>query len=224
MTARPAPRRLPYALLATHSALAADLLRWVLRRGPHGVGDGDVPVAYAPAQSATMYGLFGAAVVETTALALLIPWPLAHALTLAVDLWGCFLVLALHASCVVRPHVVGADGSLRLRHGALLDVRLSAAAVAAVRADRRYPDGGLAVPAADGTADLAVGGTTTVRVELTGPLPYARPLGRAAEARAFRFHAEDAAAAVAALRAAAPRTGPARDGTDDGAERIHTEP
>ncbi len=65
---------------------------------------------------------------------------------------------------MVRPHVVGADGSLRLRYGALLDIRV---------------------------------------VELTEPVCFVRPLGKTAEARAFRFYAEDPAAVVTALRAGA---------------------
>jgi hypothetical protein len=32
-----------------------------------------------------------------------------------LDLWGVYFMLGLFASFVVRPHVIGADGSLRLR-------------------------------------------------------------------------------------------------------------
>ncbi|MGW0854008.1 hypothetical protein [Streptomyces sp. NPDC002690] len=188
--------------LAGHqAALAADLQRWATRRGPQGVGEGDHPVAYAPAQAATLYGLLFVCVVETVALAVVIPWPVVHAVALVLDLWGCCFLLALHASCVVCPHVIGADGSLRLRFGALLDVRVPADRVASVRLERRFPAGRPASVDEYGTADIAVGGQTTVTVELTEPLGYARALGRRAEARVFRFYADDPVSAVAALRA-----------------------
>ncbi|MGW5236241.1 hypothetical protein ACWEQU_29115 [Streptomyces nodosus] len=194
----PAPVR---RLIAHEFSLAAGLLRWVSRRGPQGVRAGDLPVPYAPAQAATLYGLLFVCVVETVALAFLIPWPVVHVIALVVDVWGCFLVVALHASCVVRPHVVGADGSLRLRYGALLDIRIPADRIASVRCDRRFPEAGPGTADKNGIAQLAVGGQTTITVELTEPVGYTRVLGRPAEARVFRFYADDPAPAVAALRA-----------------------
>jgi hypothetical protein len=117
----PAPVR---RLTAHEFFLSTSLLRWVTRRGPHGVRDGDLPVGYASAQAPVMYGFLFVSVVETVALGYLIPWPAVRAVVLVLDLWGCYFILALHASCVVRPHVVGADGSLRLRYGAVLDIRV----------------------------------------------------------------------------------------------------
>ncbi|MFE7979435.1 hypothetical protein [Streptomyces shenzhenensis] len=193
----------PVRRLAAHElVLSASLLRWVFRRGSHGVRDGDLPVRYAAGQTAVMFGFLFVGVVETVALALLIPWPVVHAVTLVLDIWGCYFVLALHASCVVRPHVIGADGSLRLRYGALVDIRIPADRIASVRLERKFPESRLAAVDENGVADLAVGGQTTVTVELTEPVRYVRVLGRPAKARAFRFYADDAAPAVAALRAA----------------------
>ncbi|RMB85236.1 hypothetical protein [Streptomyces shenzhenensis] len=203
----------PVRTLAAHElVLSASLLRWVFRRGSHGVRDGDLPVRYAAGQTAVMFGFLFVCVVETVALALLIPWPVVHAVTLVLDIWGCYFVLALHASCVVRPHVIGADGSLRLRYGALVDIRIPADRIASVRPDRKFPESRLAAVDENGVADLAVGGQTTVTVELTEPVRYVRVLGRPAEARAIRFYADDAAPAVAALRAAGTnRTADAAD-------------
>lgn len=197
----PAPVR---KLIAHEFFLSTSFLRWVTRRGPHGVRDGDLPVPYAPGQTAVMYGFLFVCVVETVALAFLIPWPVVHAVTLVLDIWGCYFVIALHASCVVRPHVIGADGSLRLRHGALLDIRIPADRIASVRLDRKYPDGKLAAVDENGVADVAVAGQTTVTVELNEPVRYVRALGKPAEARTFRFYAENPAPAVAALRAHGP--------------------
>ncbi|WP_393101325.1 hypothetical protein [Streptomyces sp. LN325] len=95
---------------------------WVLRRR-HQVPDDARAVAYTGPQTAMMYGLLFVSFIETTLLALVIPWPLVHAVLLVVDVYGVVLLLALHAGCVVRPHVVGPDGSLRLRYGALFDLR-----------------------------------------------------------------------------------------------------
>ncbi|MGW3201207.1 hypothetical protein ACWDBD_43005 [Streptomyces sp. NPDC001118] len=188
-------------LISHEIALATSFLRWVTRRGPHGVRSGDHPVPYAPGQTATLYGLLFVCIVETVALAYLIPWPVVHAATLVLDIWGCYFLLALHASCVVRPHVIGADGSLRLRYGALLDIRIPADHIASVNLDRRFPNGKLAAADESGVAEVAVGGLTTVTVELTEPVRYVRVLGKHAEARAFRFYADDPVSAVAALRA-----------------------
>jgi hypothetical protein len=174
------------------------LVLWVLRRR-HQVPDGALAVAYTGPQTATMYGLLFVCVIETVLLALVIPWPLVHAILLVVDVYGMVMVLSLHAACVVRPHVVGSDGSLRIRYGALFDLYVPAATVAAARVERRYPDGGLMQLSADGVLDLAVGNQTTVTVELTEPVEFVRPLGARGFARALRFHADDPYETVAAL-------------------------
>ncbi|NSC25438.1 hypothetical protein FM076_31525 [Streptomyces albus subsp. chlorinus] len=188
-------------LIVHEITLSAGFLRWVTRRGPHGVRDGDLPVPYASGQAATMYGFLFVCVVETAALAFLIPWPAVHAVTLVLDVWGCYVLIALHASCVVRPHVIGADGSLRLRYGALLDIRVPADRIASAHLERHFPDGRRAAAEESGLTELAVAGQTTVTVHLTEPVRYTRVLGRPAEARVFRFYADDPASAVAALRA-----------------------
>lgn len=173
---------------------------WVLRRR-HRIPEGARPFSYTEPQTGMMYVLLFVSVVETLVLALVIPWPLVHAILFVVGVYGIVLVLALHAACVTRPHLVEADGSLRLRYGALFDLRVPAAAVSAARVERRFPDGGGLVRVdGDGTLDLAVGGRTTVTVELTEPVEFVRPLGRRGSARTLRFHADDPLAAVAALR------------------------
>lgn len=181
------------------------LALWVLRRR-HGVPEGALPVPYTGPQTAMMYGLVFVSVVETVMLALLVPWPVVHRILLVLDVYGVLLVLALHAGCVTRPHVVGADGSLRVRYGALFDLRIPAASIAAVRVERRFPQGRLVQLDSDGVLDLAVGGQTTVAVELTAPLGFVRAFGGCGEAVVVRFHADDPRAVVAALTRA--RTGP----------------
>ncbi|OPF71301.1 hypothetical protein VT50_0234065 [Streptomyces antioxidans] len=195
--------------LLRHEARALHSLgMWALRRR-HQIPEGALAVAYTGPQTAMLYGMVFVSVIETVALALLVPWPVVHAITLVVDVYGVVLVLALHAACVVRPHVVGSDGSLRIRYGALFDLRVPAAAIAAARVDRRYPDARLVRLGPDGVLDLAVGGQTTVTVELTEPVTFVRPLGRRGVARTLRFHADDPREAVAVLTRA--RTGVAPD-------------
>lgn len=183
---------------------------WVLRRR-HAVPEGALAAPYTGPQTAMMYGLLFVSVVETVMLALLIPWPVVHRILLVVDVYGVLLVLALHASCVVRPHVVGADGSLRIRYGALFDLRVPAAAIASVRVERRYPEGKSLRLHPDGVLDLAVGGQTTVTVELTAPAGFVRPLGGRGQAHAVRFHADDPRSVVAALTPVRTAPSPSRD-------------
>ncbi|WP_137235208.1 hypothetical protein [Streptomyces sp. BPSDS2] len=180
---------------------------WVVRRR-HRIPEGALPVPYTEPQTGVMYAFAFVSVLETVVLALVIPWPLVHAILLVVDVYGVVVVLAIHAACVTRPHVVEADGSLRLRYGALFDLRVPAAAIAAARVDRRFPGGGLVRVDEDGTLDLAVGSQTTVTVELTEPVEFVRPLGRRGSARTLRFNADDPRAAVAALVKPAPTPAP----------------
>ncbi|MFB7174197.1 hypothetical protein ACFCYM_25765 [Streptomyces sp. NPDC056254] len=186
-------------LLRHELRAGASLGRWVLRR-KHGVRPGDLAAGYTGPQTAMMYGMVFVSVVETFALALLIPWPAVHRAVLVVDVYGIVLLLGLHASCVTRPHVVGADGSLRIRYGALFDLAVPPDAVASVRVDRRYPEGRLVALSEDGVLDLAVGSQTTVTLELNRPLTFVRPLGARAAARTIRFHADDPRALVTTLR------------------------
>ncbi|MEW2141086.1 hypothetical protein AB0892_31585 [Streptomyces sp. NPDC005409] len=177
----------------------ASLGRWV-RRGTHGVRPGDLAAAYTGPQTAMMYGMLFVMVIETVGLALLIPWPAVHRMILVLDLYGVVLVLALHAACVTRPHVVRPDGSLRIRYGALFDLAVPPDAIASVRVDRRYPEGGLITLHEDGVLDLIVGSQTSVTLKLNRPLPFTRPLGASEKAHTIRFHADDPRALVSALR------------------------
>jgi hypothetical protein len=197
--------RITLRLVRHELTLYTSVLRWLARRPPHGVSAaaGDTPVPYAGGQWFVICLFFFVSVVETVALAFLIPWPLVHSIVLVVDLWGIFVIVALQAACVVRPHVIGADGSLRVRFGALLDIRVPADRVAAARTERRFPGSGLLRLDEDGSVDLPVGGQTNLTIELTEPVPFVRPLGRPARARVLRVYADEPGPALAALKAAA---------------------
>ncbi|WP_420080946.1 hypothetical protein ACN6AT_25155 [Streptomyces sp. JL4002] len=186
--------------LLRHELKAGVSLGWWALRRTHGVRPGDLAAAYTGPQTAVMYGMVFVSVVETVALAFLIPWPAVHRVVLALDVYGILLVLALHAACVSRPHVVRPDGSLRIRYGALFDLAVPPDAVASVRVERRYPEGRLVTLSEDGVLDLIVGSQTTVTLELNRELDFTRPLGARGRARTVRFHADDPRAVVTALR------------------------
>ncbi|MFF2013545.1 hypothetical protein ACFVWY_31395 [Streptomyces sp. NPDC058195] len=185
--------------LAGHELRALHSLALWVRGRLHAVPEGALAAAYTGPQTAMMYGLLFVSVVETVMLALLIPWPVVHAVALVLDVYGVLFVLSTHAACVTRPHVVGADGALRLRYGARFDLRIPAGTVTAARVERRFPEGVSVGADADGVLDVMVGGQTTVTVELARPVEFVRPMGRRGQAHSVRFHADDPAAVVAAL-------------------------
>jgi hypothetical protein len=190
-------------LMVHEVRLFTSTLRWLAFRR-HGVRAGDAAVPYASGGAAVLFAFAYVSAIETVVLGFIIPWPVVREIVLGIDIWGVYFIIAVYASTVVRPHVVPADGSLRLRYGALLDIRIPAEDIAAVRLERRSARGKLAAVDADGYADLSQAGQTTVTVQLTQPVTFTRPLGKPACARAFRFYAADPAAAVAAIRGRVP--------------------
>ncbi|EPH42197.1 hypothetical protein ABT390_03260 [Streptomyces aurantiacus] len=186
------------------------LALWAARRR-HGIGAGARPAAYTGPQTALLFGFGFVAVVETVVLALIVPWPAVHAAFLFVDVYTVVQIVALHAACVTRPHVAGADGSLRVRYGQFLDLRIPAADILRARVDRRYPEGRNVQVHDDGTLDVSVGSQTTVTVELVRPVGFVRPMGLRARARVVRLHADDPRALVDALTPERTAPSPAPD-------------
>ena len=127
------------------------------------------------------------------------PWDLLSDVLLVLGVWGVLVVLGVPASLAVHPHVVGPAG-LRVRHGARLAVDVPWEAVAAVRRTRRSRDG-RTVQVDGGTLHVVVANQTTVEVDLARPVPVTLPDGRAVRVSGLRFHADDAAGLVAAVRA-----------------------
>ncbi|MCC3772504.1 hypothetical protein [Streptomyces sp. UNOC14_S4] len=180
----------------------AGLWLWLTRRrdGVGVGGDGGARgFGYAGAQASTVYGLVFVCVVETVGMSL---WtasmgmPVLHWTVLVLDVYTVLLALGYHAAGVARPHTVGPEG-LRVRHGALLDVRIPAGLVADVRRELRFPAGST-VP--DDVLDVPVAAQTSLTVELAAPVAVTRLLGRPREVRTVRCHADDPHALVAAVR------------------------
>ncbi|MGW1376387.1 hypothetical protein ACWD6P_19235 [Streptomyces sp. NPDC002446] len=212
--------------LAAHEARWLVSLGWWVARRRIGVAPGDLAVPYAAAQAAIVYGLTFVCAVETAGMHVLLDGaPAAQAVLLVVDVYTVLMMLGFQAAAVTRPHVLGA-GVLRLRDGARRELRIPLERIASVRYDLRFSKETKAKGGAGaGLVELPVGGQTSVTVELAEPVEAVRLLGQRETVRTVRFHADDARAAVAALRAqlAAPGERPgacdasgAEDGAGDG--------
>ncbi|MFI5521392.1 hypothetical protein [Streptomyces platensis] len=196
-------RRTALRRLAAHEGRWLMSLGWWVARRRIGVAPGERALGYAGAQAAIVYGLAFVCGVETVGLGVLLAGrPVVHEVMLCVDGYTVLTVLGLQAAAVTRPHVLGAQ-DLRLRDGARRDIRIPLERIASVRYDLRFvreqrEDGG----AKDGgeVAELAVAGQTSVTVELSEPVVAVRLLGRRETVRTVRFHADEARAAVTAVR------------------------
>ncbi|MER0479558.1 hypothetical protein ABR737_14610 [Streptomyces sp. Edi2] len=173
-------------------------LGWWVARRRIGVAPGERALGYAGAQAAFVYGLAFVCVVETVGVSVLLAdHPVAHTVMLVLDVYTVLVVLGLQAAAATRPHVLGAD-TLWLRAGARRDIRIPLALIASVRHDLRF----VREPEKEGkeVVELTVGDQTSVTVELSEPVVAEGMLGQRETVRTVRFHADDARAAVTALR------------------------
>ncbi|MFF5841290.1 hypothetical protein ACFY74_07415 [Streptomyces massasporeus] len=186
--------RIGWRLVRHEVRLLASLALWVARR-THGTGCG-VGFGYARGQGAMMAGFAFVCAVETVALSVLLrDWPAVHAAFLFLDVYTIVFVVALHASSVVRPHVLDPDRrTLRIRRYVHVDLLVPLERVGAVRRELR-----MAHERADGELDVEVGSQTSVTLELTEPVTHVGFLGRRREVRVVRFHADDPDGLVRAL-------------------------
>ncbi|MCZ1010264.1 hypothetical protein [Streptomyces lydicus] len=187
-------------LAAYEARWLASLGSWVARRRI-GVAPGERALAYAGPQAAFVYGLAFVCVVESVGVSVLLAdHPVAHAVMLVLDVYTVLAVLGLQAAAVTRPHVLGVE-ILWLRAGARRDIRIPLELIASVRYDLRF----VREPKKDSgeveVVELVVGDQTSVTVELSEPVVAFGLLGRQETVRTVRFHADDARAAVTALRA-----------------------
>ncbi|MGA5900167.1 hypothetical protein [Streptomyces venetus] len=174
--------------------LLVSLVLWVARRTQG--ADGGRAFGYARGQGAMMAGFGFVCVVETVTMSVLLrDWPTVHAVFLLLDVYGVVIVVGLHASSVVRPHVLDVEGgSLRIRRYVHVDLRVPLERIGAVRRELRMTH-----ERADGELDVEVGSQTTVTIELTEPVTHLTFFGRRRTVRVVRFHADDADGLVRAL-------------------------
>ncbi|MPY34065.1 hypothetical protein FNH09_23300 [Streptomyces adustus] len=192
----------PVLRFITHELrLMVSLLRWIGRRR-HGVEGAEAVFPHGRDQAALMYGFAFVCVVETVALSFLLAnWPVAHAVMLVVDVYTVLFVLGIHAASVTRPHVL-ADGALRVRQGAHLDVRVPLDRIASVRRETLFTH-----EKKVGELNLAIGSQTSLTLHLTEPVDAPRFLGAPHHVTVIRMHADDPKSlydAVARAHAALP--------------------
>ncbi|MFF7233550.1 hypothetical protein SAMN06272775_5034 [Streptomyces sp. 2323.1] len=188
--------------LAAHEGRWLVSLVWWVARRRIGVASGERALGYAAAQAAFVYGLAFVCVVETVGMSVLFAGePVVHGVLLVLDVYTVLMVLGLQAAAVTRPHVLGA-GVLWLRDGARRELRIPVGRIASVRYDLRFSrqEARAGDGTAAGVAEFAVGGQTSVTVELAEPVVVVGLLGRRATVGTVRFHADDPRAAVRAVR------------------------
>jgi hypothetical protein len=121
--------------VAYELSLYRSLARWVARR-PDVRGEGVEPVGYARMVTpVTWLWIFGSAA-EIPVAHLLVPWEPVRIALLVVGAWGLVWMVGLLASLHVYPHLVG-PRSLRVRHGATVDIEVPWDAVYRVSHRRR---------------------------------------------------------------------------------------
>ncbi len=187
-------------LLALELKNTASLGLWLARRR-HGVPRGAAAVPYFGAQAPALLVFLGAMVVECFVVEIVLRSVGAPAalrvVLLVLDGYSILLALSMIAAYVTRPHVVTAD-EVRIRSGALFDLRIPAGRIAAVRRVRAYNERGTIRVDGD-VLTIAIASQVNVELELTGPVTAVRPLGRTAAVRTVRCFADDPAAALAAV-------------------------
>ncbi|MEE1810069.1 hypothetical protein [Streptomyces sp. BE133] len=187
--------------VAHEARIMASLVRWAARR-PHGVGEADAVFPHARDQAAMMYGFTFVCVAETVALSyLLADWPVIHAVFLVVDVYTVLFVLGMHAAAVTRPHVL-AEGVLRVRQAAHVDIRVPVAQIASIRRETLFTH-----EKKDDELNLAIGSQTSLTLELAEPVNAPRFLGTPRLVRVIRLHADDPKSLYDAVTRA--RTAPA---------------
>lgn len=193
-------RRLLRFLIRYEGRAMLSLWFWVVRRR-HGVGPGDVAVGYAREQRGVILVFLFVSIVEAVAFFFLVPWPTAHLILLVVDVQTTEMILAILAAQATRPHVVS-ESELRIRNGAVFDLRVPRASIVSARVARRWDHQGT-LKVANGEMALALSHHTNVVVQLSEPVTVHGWRGPRGEARTLRVCADDPQAMVDALTAAA---------------------
>lgn len=169
---------------------------WVTFRR-HQVGPRDIAVGYAREQRPVILIFMFVAAIEAVAFFFLIPWPVAHLVLLVLDVQTLEMILAILAAQATRPHVVS-ESELRIRNGAVFDMRVPRASIVSARVARRYDHMGTLV-VADGEMALALSHQTNVVIQLSEPVTVPSWRGPRGEATTLRIYADDPKQMVDAL-------------------------
>jgi hypothetical protein len=126
-------RRLPgwlWHALVLEVTMYKNLLRWIFRRPS--VGPAEEPIGYARAVTPVMGLWIFASAAEMPLIHVLLPWAAARLVMIVLGLWTVVWMLGMLAGLRTYPHLVTPD-ALRVRSGALVDVRIPWDAIATVR-------------------------------------------------------------------------------------------
>ncbi|MFD4441013.1 hypothetical protein ACFWPK_14710 [Nocardia sp. NPDC058519] len=176
------------------------LARVAARRPDTGCG---TPIRYAGAVSAVIWAFIVVSAVEIPAVHLLIPWPAARIVALALGVWGLLWMVGMLAAHHMYPHVLTGD-LLRVRYLRRVALDIALADIRAVRHDLRAYDGAKSLQltgTGDETLAVIIGSSTNIRVILTEPQTFHTPQGDFTVST-VAFWADDPQAAVAKIRAA----------------------
>ncbi|MFE3319883.1 hypothetical protein [Nocardia sp. NPDC059195] len=176
------------------------LARVVARRPDTG---GGTPIRYAGAVSAVIWAFIVVSAVEIPAVHLLIPWPAARIVALALGVWGLLWMAGMLAAHHMYPHVLTAE-LLRVRYLRRVGLDISLTDIRAIRHDLRAYDGAKSLQltgTGDQTLAVIIGSSTNIRAILTEPQTFPTPQGDFTVST-VAFWADDPQAAVAKIRAA----------------------
>jgi hypothetical protein len=160
--------------------LYRSLFRWLTRRPV--VPNADVEaVGYAQAVTPVMSLWIFASAVEMVVVHLLVPWPTVRIILLVVSAWGLIWMVGFLASLRVYPHLVD-DTTLRIRHGASLDIAVPWDSVSSVVAQRRDLPSSIRTMQVRQTTNgtnlqVGVSGEVNVHATLRYPLTVPTPKG-----------------------------------------------
>lgn len=182
--------------------LYRSLFRWMTRRPV--VPSADVEaIGYSQAVTPVMWLWIFASAIEMVVVHLLIPWPAVRIILLVVSAWGLIWMVGFLASLKVYPHLLGAS-TLRVRHGASVDITIPWDSIASVAARRRDLPSSIRTlqprETKSGT-DLQVGvsGEINVHAVLRHPLTVPTPKGTQ-DITELSFWVDDPRAFVARAR------------------------
>lgn len=136
---------------------------------------------------------------EMILLHLLIPWAPVRWVLLALEIYGLFWLLAIGVSFGTLQHEIHGR-SVRLRLGLLADVHVPMSSITRVTRDVRRTERSLGLEVEDETATLVANGKTNLVMELESPVRIRRLFGLSEPVRVVRFHVDEPAAFMAALR------------------------
>lgn len=197
---RPSIVELARRALVYELGMWRSLYRWLTRRP---VLDGAEPFSYARAVTPVIWAFIGVSAVEIPLVHLLLPWPAARSVLLAVGIYGLLWMIGLLASLWVHPHTVGESG-LRLRYGPTVDLVVPWEDIATVRTRLRPREGVRSIQVdgigAERVLHMAVSSQTNVDVVLRRPLPLLAWRRDDEPVAAVHVYADDASTLVRTVR------------------------